>query len=648
MCDVILKGGITSGVVYPYTVCELAGTYRLRNVGGTSAGAIAAAAAAAAEYGREQGGYDVLAALPQWLGGNGHLKGLFQPAKSTRGLYALVLSGVKHRSRSRPLWLLATAVRRFPFSALLGAAPGIAVLVIAVRDAAGTLQIVAAVAGGVLALLGLVIALAVRVTQKALRAIPANRFGMCSGMPGPKSNDPALTPWLHERIEAAAGGGRDRPLTFADLWAGPDAVPDAADPKDAWLRLEMMTTNVTNHRAERLPSASSEYAFDPDDFRALFPEAVVQWMIDNPPPLSTQPARRRDQEMRRELLLPRRPMPHPADVPVIVATRMSLSFPVLLSAVPLWRVDYTLDANQDAIGKWRQWLGQHPDDWRDLLTAGGPGLPDVRPEAERCWFSDGGIASNFPVHFFDALLPRHPTFAINLRPFHPNNAPPEGQDPAPDQQEHVWMPDSHRQGILDWWYRFDGELPGFLSQIVRTMQNRVDDTQLGMPGYRDRVVHVSMTSREGGMNLDMEPAVIERLTERGRWAGRKLVARFAQPPPEPNALSWEDHKWVRLRTSLAATTEMLQQLAHGYAAAPLGDDRTYAELLARDPGAHPTSYNVTVGQRAIAERLNGQIADLVAELDVDDQTLAKGAPSPPPGLRMVPQDAPLRARGVEE
>lgn len=210
------------------------------------------------------------------------------------------------------------------------------------------------------------------------------------------------------------------------------------------------------------------------------------------------------------------------------------------------------------------------------------------------------------------------------------------------------MPDSHRQGVQDWWYRFDGELPGFLSQIVRTMQNRVDDTQLGMPGYRDRVVHVSMTSREGGMNLDMKPAVIEHLTERGRWAGRKLVARFAQPPPAPSALSWEDHKWVRLRTSLSATAEMLQQLAHGYAAAPLDDDRSYAELLARDPDAHPTSYTLTAGQRAIAERLSGQVAGLVAELDVDEQSLAKGAPSPPPGLRMVPRDEPPRARGVEE
>ena len=47
-CDIVMKGGITSGVVYPYAVCELAKTYRLVNVGGTSAGAIAAAAAGAA------------------------------------------------------------------------------------------------------------------------------------------------------------------------------------------------------------------------------------------------------------------------------------------------------------------------------------------------------------------------------------------------------------------------------------------------------------------------------------------------------------------------------------------------------------------------------------------------------------------------
>jgi hypothetical protein len=34
------------------------------------------------------------------------------------------------------------------------------------------------------------------------------------------------------------------------------------------------------------------------------------------------------------------PLPEPEDLPVVVAVRMSLSFPVLLSAVPLYAVDY--------------------------------------------------------------------------------------------------------------------------------------------------------------------------------------------------------------------------------------------------------------------------------------------------------------------
>lgn len=55
-CDMIMKGGITSGVVYPGAINELSRTYRFRGIGGTSAGAIAAAGAAAAEYGRARGG----------------------------------------------------------------------------------------------------------------------------------------------------------------------------------------------------------------------------------------------------------------------------------------------------------------------------------------------------------------------------------------------------------------------------------------------------------------------------------------------------------------------------------------------------------------------------------------------------------------
>ena len=54
-CDVVLTGGVASGVVYPWAVVELARAYRFRKIGGTSVGAMAAALTAAAEYGRRTG-----------------------------------------------------------------------------------------------------------------------------------------------------------------------------------------------------------------------------------------------------------------------------------------------------------------------------------------------------------------------------------------------------------------------------------------------------------------------------------------------------------------------------------------------------------------------------------------------------------------
>src|SRR5260370_41493208 len=52
VCDVVMKGGITSGVVYPLALTTLAEEYRFACIGGMSAGAVAAVAAAAAGYGR--------------------------------------------------------------------------------------------------------------------------------------------------------------------------------------------------------------------------------------------------------------------------------------------------------------------------------------------------------------------------------------------------------------------------------------------------------------------------------------------------------------------------------------------------------------------------------------------------------------------
>ena len=84
-----MKGGITSGVVYPGAVVEIAHRYRFRRIGGTSAGAIAAAAVAAAEYGRAVGGGfarldQVPTEIAQVVDGEPFLLRLFPPDPATR------------------------------------------------------------------------------------------------------------------------------------------------------------------------------------------------------------------------------------------------------------------------------------------------------------------------------------------------------------------------------------------------------------------------------------------------------------------------------------------------------------------------------------------------------------------------------------
>ena len=139
-CDVVMKGGITSGVVYPHALCELARTYRFANVGGTSAGAIAAAGAAAAEYGRDRGGFQKLAALPEWIGGGENLVGLFQPSPGTRSYHRLLMSGLGRTGAGKWLRVAGAALRSFPLAAVLGLAPGLALAVLAVWTGSGALN----------------------------------------------------------------------------------------------------------------------------------------------------------------------------------------------------------------------------------------------------------------------------------------------------------------------------------------------------------------------------------------------------------------------------------------------------------------------------------------------------------------------------
>ena len=113
---------------------------------------------------------------------------------------------------------------------------------------------------------------------------------------------------------------------------------------------------------------------------------------------------------------------------VAVWTGLSLSFPVLIAAVPLWRRDFTLleKAEQNKL--------------------------------RRCLFSDGGLSSNFPIHFFDKLLPNSPTFAISLDEFDPKR-----------NRHDVWLPSGAGSGIELPVVPFAG-MAGFLSRLIELGQ----------------------------------------------------------------------------------------------------------------------------------------------------------------------------------
>lgn len=146
--DVTMKGGITSGVVYPLAVCELAREFRFRNIGGASAGAIAAAMTAAAEYarmtgapagelpspnaaGRLRAGFagvaDIVAWLTQLDGPGGRpdefrLAQLFKPAPEGRSLFRVLAAVMRGRLLDLPALILlgvGPAARRWLIAVLI-------------------------------------------------------------------------------------------------------------------------------------------------------------------------------------------------------------------------------------------------------------------------------------------------------------------------------------------------------------------------------------------------------------------------------------------------------------------------------------------------------------------------------------------------
>jgi predicted acylesterase/phospholipase RssA len=561
-CDLVMKGGITSGVVYPPAICALAQEYRFKNIGGTSAGAIAAAVTAAAEYRRRMTGslegFKLLAELPQRLGtadetGKTQLLRLFQPDHACRRLFGILVSSLNAGGTFR-------RIAAVLFGCLVSYWIATSVSIVA------AVGIYLATHSGWITGISFVVILLVLIGLwiyiDFTRGVVGNNYGLCKGLTTRERYGEALTPWLYKLIQDAAGLPLDEPLAFRHLWSAegfPPAnmeIPDALKDQVRSIDLQMFTTNLSHGRPYIFPhlETKARLFFNSAELAAYLPEPVIKWM-DAKAIEYTEERRsaHSDPPIADAIAKGLREIPEPGDFPVLLAARMSLSFPILFSAVPLWAIDY-----EDPRGDRR---------------------------FQRCLFSDGGISSNFPVHLFDGLLPQWPTFGITLEPALPSLP-----------KSLIFLPHVYIQGIADRWIRFDqaeqsaSKLGGFLMSIVSTMQNWNDNTVSRMPGVRDRVVRLRLKDQEGGMNLNMPAKLIETIAERGGAAGQVLIDRYVVQNGGPAGNNgtwgaWDGQRWVRLdvlvRTLADKSFGLTRSLGDGVAhATPYSTLLQYARAFA--------------------------------------------------------------------
>ncbi|MBS1495103.1 MAG: patatin-like phospholipase family protein [Bacteroidetes bacterium] len=591
-CDVVMKGGITSGIVYPKAIYQMATDYRFVNIGGTSAGAIAASLTAAAEYNRRENqscsGFEILNNLPTLLSenvnGKSRLFSLFQPNKSTRKIFNAIfhIAGKKNKF-SKGIFSASSLIYHFPFISFLALIPGALMMYFLwnkINDGLFTITIT------ITALLTLVLMLVSTLISFGItfnKILSKNYYGLTTGNAEKvDDNAPPLTVWLADMIDKVAGNKDPlKPLTFGDLKNVKDNRKDS-------IILQMMTTNVTWRRPHTLPFTDALFYFDESEFKTFFPKRVVDWIVSKSNKESAKHGKI--------------PLPDFDDMPIVVGARMSLSFPILISAVPLYAIDYTLANNKK-------------------------GPQNTTPE--KCLFSDGGICSNFPIHFFDSPIPGRPTFAFNLDEFHPEH--PQQKD----ESKNIYLTNTNGDGVNDKWFRFDDSLLKFLKSLMNTMQNWTDHTQVKMPGYRDRIVSIHLSPDEGGLNLNMPEEVITHLSERGMYAGELLRDRFTGTSGHP--MDWNNHRWIRYRTTMCMLENYLKNIEKKFEEFDPNIEKGYEELLHRANGEPPQCYEFTNDQREFAIDEMERLREYIQRLNERMYSYCSGSPRPAPELKAKPK-----------
>lgn len=635
-CDVVMQGGITSGIIYPPFLLKLKDKYRFRSVGGTSAGAIAAAAAAAAEYGRESGGFAGLESMQKELTAGSFLLDLFQPSRATRPLFKFLLGVMQRTAKQSGMAgyaraLLTLGPRHFPGAALVGAMLGAVAAALLNLILGGVFGYRFAIVALGFALTGALLLVVRRIFLDVTKTIPGNFFGICTGRADdPKGEDATvLTDWLHGHLQKMAGRTVDAsPLTFGDLANKPfqdTTGKSPADLKEANINLRMVTSNLSQNQPYVLPfEAGHPFIFNATEFHRLFPKKVVEHL--------QKPFKNPDHEakvLRYQLPTGFHFLPEAADLPVIVATRLSLSFPLLLTAVPLYTV--------------------RPEKWETGPDGAAPVLIEKR-DLQLNWFSDGGISSNFPVHFFDGWFPRRPTFGVRLTsfpdeqlargsktlntdassPMAQSRGTGKAQQRGP-RNEDVFLPSAGEPPLFTEWFSLKEKSKGgvagpslfrFLWAIFNTAQNYRDNMQSVLPSYRERIVQIRLNENEGGLNLAMSKLTIGKVIEKGREAGTLI-----------DGFKFDEHRWVRFRVMMKQMESGLIKLDRVMRRA------SYCVEPLQNPGAVAAyPYPIDAARLPDIVRRLEEMSQIIQswEKQIPPTLFQDDAPMPEPVLRVTP------------
>lgn len=490
-CDMVMKGGVTSGIVYPYAILQIATQFRLRSLGGTSAGAIAAAFAAAAEYGRQTERPEAFLVLKNYCDElPERLLSLFQPTPDLEPAVQSVKAAMASGGVG-PLLRRGLSNAALPTLAGSAAAGGAAWLAQPSVLATGLAATLGAVIAGGFGFYRWARTTFAEPFAAAIRDLPTNNFGFCTGLTQ-GDNDPLVTPgltdWIHRALQHIAFGDPDHPvpLTFGHL--------EGDDPTSRMIDLQVVTTNLSMRRPHTLPRLGLPAGFRREEWDRLFPEEVMDWLCGE----GTKRWQRHAGSWR---------FPSPGNLPVVIAVRMSLSFPVLFTAVPLIVEDKELPAI--------------------ARTLGGGKDRTIPPQFRKVHLSDGGISSNFPIHMFDVWLPSRPTFAFSLEDL--------AWDPA-DLDERVAIAQAASEG-MGVQIKEMRSLPDLGWQVLNSAKDWQDQLLSELSGQRERIARIFLTGKEGGLNLDMSPEVSRDLMLWGYQAGRKFT---------DGGFDFDEHRWRRL------------------------------------------------------------------------------------------------------